>query len=66
MEKKRKKIFNEVNIKKQKKENYFTLKDINPVVRFLTISDILISFMGSIFLLGIYRKMRVGYIISKK
>jgi len=26
----------------------------------------LISFMGSIFLLGIYRKMRVGYIISKK
>jgi len=31
-----------MNIEKQKKENYFTLKDINPVVRFLTISDILI------------------------
>ncbi|MDD5071519.1 MAG: MFS transporter [Patescibacteria group bacterium] len=31
-----------VNLEKLKKENYFSLKDINPVVRFLTISDILI------------------------
>lgn len=31
-----------MGLEKQKKENYFTLKDINPVVRFLTISDILI------------------------
>ena len=31
-----------MNLEKQKKESYFTLKNINPVVRFLTISDIMI------------------------
>lgn len=32
-----------MNIEKQKEEgNYFTLRDINSVIRFLTISDILI------------------------
>ena len=31
-----------MHLEKQKKESYFTLKNINPVVRFLTISDIMI------------------------
>ena len=31
-----------MDIEKPKEENYFTLKDINPVIKFLTVSDILI------------------------